>query len=234
MNSHLVGEAMIKAVVTDVDGTITDYSDQLGLEALGAIRKLEAKGIKVLLCSGNALCVLKALSRYIGCSGPVIAENGGVVEHKGGFRILSENRTAREALAALREVYGSKISESWSNRYRFADMAILRTLDLGEVEKVVRKFDGLKVIDSGFAYHILDKKVDKRIGVQCVAKALGLELSELAGIGDSITDLEMLKVCGFKGVVGNGDPRVKEIADYVAEESFGKGFSEIAEEILKV
>ena len=56
---------MIRAVITDVDGTITDYEDRLGVEALVAIRKLEDSGIRVVLCSGNALCVLKALGRYM-------------------------------------------------------------------------------------------------------------------------------------------------------------------------
>ncbi|MEM3486463.1 MAG: HAD hydrolase family protein, partial [Candidatus Methanomethyliaceae archaeon] len=61
---------MIRAVATDVDGTITNYKDELYLEAVTAIRNLEKAGIPVILCSGNALCVLKGLARYIGCTGP--------------------------------------------------------------------------------------------------------------------------------------------------------------------
>jgi hydroxymethylpyrimidine pyrophosphatase-like HAD family hydrolase len=42
----------------------------------------------------------------------------------------------------------------------------------------------------------------------------------------------MLQACGFKGVVANGDKRIKEIANFVAKEEFGKGFAEIAKNII--
>lgn len=223
---------MIKAVVTDVDGTITDYEDRLGVEAIEAIRRLEGAGIKVVLCSGNALCVLKALGRYIGCSGPHVAENGGVVEYKGRMYILCKVRAARKAVEKLRERYGDRVSESWSNRYRFVDMAILRTLEYGEVMEVVKGFDGLKVMDSGFAFHILDAGIDKGVGVAKALGLLGLVKEEAAGIGDSMTDSELLQACGFRAIVANGDQRLRGGVDYVAREKFGRGFAEIADKIL--
>lgn len=223
---------MIKAVITDVDGTITDYEDRIGVEAIEAIRRLEAAGTRVVLCSGNALCVLKGLGRYIGCSGPLIAENGGVVEYKGRMYILCKVREARKAVEKLRERYGERVSESWSNRYRFVDMAILRTLGHGEVEETVKEFPGLKVIDSGFAFHILDASVDKGVGVAKALALLGVTMEEAAGIGDSMTDTELLQACGYRAIVGNGDPRLRDRVDYVAKERFGKGFAEIADRIL--
>jgi phosphoglycolate phosphatase (TIGR01487 family) len=224
----------IKAVVTDVDGTITDYEDRLGVEALLTIRKLEDSGVKVILCSGNALCVLKALGRYMGCSGPTVAENGGVVDYKGHMHILCRVREGGKAVQRLREEYGDKIKESWSNRYRFVDMAILRTIGYAEVVEVVKGFKGMKVMDSGFAYHIMDETVDKGVGVAKALSLLGLCREEAAGVGDSITDLELLQACGYKAIVANGDKRLEGSADYVAKEKFGKGFAEIAEKILSM
>jgi len=223
---------MIKAVATDVDGTITDCKDHVYVEAITAVRELEARGIRVILCSGNALCVMKALARYIGCTGPTVSENGAVVDYKGRMRILGERGAAKKVVQELKEAYGSEIRESWSNNYRFVDVAIRRSPDIKKVQAVVKKFKGMKVVDSGFAYHILDEKVDKGTGLLQAIKLLGLDPGEVAGIGDSITDLELLRVCGFKGVVANGDPRIKEIADYVAKEEFGKGFAEIVQYVI--
>lgn len=223
---------MIKVVVTDVDGTITDYEDLLGVEAIEAIRRLEGAGVKVVLCSGNALCVLKALGRYIGCSGPLVAENGGVVEYKGRLHILCKIREAKKVVERLKEKYGDRVTESWSNRYRFVDMAILRTLDYDEVKEVVKGFKGMKVVDSGFAYHILDESVDKGVGVNKALTLLGVRKEEVAGIGDSITDTELLQACGYRAIVGNGDQRLKGSVNYMAREKFGKGFAEIAGRIL--
>jgi len=223
---------MIRAVATDVDGTITNRNDELYLEAVAAIRKLEGAGIPVILCSGNALCVLKGLARYIGCTGPTVSENGAVVEYKASIRILGRKGIARRVVDELKRVYGQDIKESWSNRFRFVDMAIRRTIELENVERIVSKFEGVKVIDSNYAYHITDRNVDKGKGLLRALKFLGISPEEVAGVGDSVTDLEMLSVCGFKAAVANADPRLKEIADLVSKNEFGLGFAEIAETLL--
>ncbi|MCX8181767.1 MAG: phosphoglycolate phosphatase [Candidatus Methanomethyliaceae archaeon] len=225
---------MIRAVATDVDGTITNYKDELYLEAIVAIRNLEKAGIPVILCSGNSLCVLKGLARYIGCTGPTVSENGAVVEYKAGIRILGRKGISRQVVDELKRVYGQNVTESWSNRFRFVDMAIRRTIEFEKVQEVVKKFDGVKVIDSNFAYHITDRNVDKGKGLMRALKFLGIGPEEVAGIGDSITDLELLGVCGFKAAVANADPRLKEIADFVSEKEFGLGFAEIVERILSM
>jgi len=223
---------MIKAVATDVDGTLTDREDYICIEAIAAIRELEARGVRVILCSGNALCVVKALARYVGCTGPTVSENGAVVEYKGKMRILGERGAARRVVQELKDAYGSEIKESWSNNYRYVDMAIQWSQDIKKVRGIVKRYKGMKVIDSGFAYHILDEKIDKGAGLLRAIKLIKLNTSEVAAVGDSITDLEMLRVCGFRGVVANGDQRIKEIADFVAREEFGKGFAEIAKHII--
>lgn len=61
-------------------------------------------------------------------------------------------------------MYGDLIREAWSNPHRYVDAAIMRTIDYDKVASEVNKFEGIKVIDSGFAYHILDKRVDKGVG----------------------------------------------------------------------
>lgn len=223
---------MLKAVATDVDGTITDSRSIIDIEAIEAIRRLEGSGIRVILCSGNALCVLKALSRYIGCTGPTVAENGGVVEYRGKMKILGEMGLGRKAVFHLKGIYGDAVRESWSNPHRYVDAAIMRTIDYGKVVSELSKFDGVKVIDSGFAYHILDKRVDKGVGLLEALRWIGVKREEVAGVGDSMTDAELLNASGIRCVVANGDESIKRGADFVSRSEFGKGFAEIAEAIL--
>ncbi|MCS7098500.1 MAG: phosphoglycolate phosphatase [Candidatus Methanomethyliaceae archaeon] len=225
---------MIRAVATDVDGTLTNYNDELYLEAISAIRALERKGIKVILCTGNALCVTKALARYIGCTGPTVSENGAVVEYKAKIRVIGRKNVGREALDELKKIFHEEIVESWSNAYRFVDIAIRRTIPFNEVDKIVKKVNGAKVLDSGFAYHITDESVDKGKGLLLALDLIGVRAEEVLGVGDSITDLEMLKVCGIRAAVANADLRIKEIADIVAEKEFGLGFAEIVNKIVKL
>ncbi|MCQ5376605.1 MAG: phosphoglycolate phosphatase [Candidatus Methanomethylicia archaeon] len=223
---------MIRAVATDVDGTMTDDNSLLSVDSVAAVRKLEEANIKVMLCSGNALCVLKSLARYIGCSGPIIAENGGVVEYRGKVKILGDIEGPKKALEKLRQAHGSEVKEAWSNAYRFADLAILRTLAPEKIRPIVSEIEGIKVIDSGFAYHIIDKRVDKGAGLKVAADWIGIKPEELAGIGDSMTDIELLRYAGFRGAVANAPDEVKRVANFVAAKRYGEGFAEIVDKIL--
>lgn len=223
---------MIKAVATDVDGTITDDKSIVSLAAISAIRDLERKGIKVMLCSGNALCVLKTLARYTGCTGPSIAENGAVIEYKGKVKIIGQKGLARMAVGSLKEEYGDRVKEAWSNAYRNVDAAILRTLELAEVERVVQRIKGLKVIDSGFAYHIIDSRINKGVGVAKAAEWAGIETRDMAGVGDSVTDCELLSSTSFKCAVANAHSELRKIADMTSAAPYGEGFAEIAQAII--
>ena len=78
----MIPETEIKAVVTDIDGTITDKDQLIDVDIIMALRKVQAKGIHVCIASGNVVPVAYAVSNYIGLRGPVIAENGGVVSYK--------------------------------------------------------------------------------------------------------------------------------------------------------
>jgi len=223
---------LIRAVATDVDGTITDSNSIMSLAAVDAIRDLESRGIMVMLCSGNALCVLKALARYIGCTGPTIAENGAVIEYKGKLKIIGERGLAQRAVCCLKDEFGEIIKETWSNKYRYVDAAIMRTVELKDVERAASRFQGIKVIDSGFAYHIIDSNVDKGKGLQCAAKWAGIDQGEIAGVGDSTTDCELLRAAAFKYAVGNAAPELKALAEMVADKRYGDGFAEIARAII--
>ncbi|MDP6613184.1 MAG: HAD hydrolase family protein, partial [Candidatus Hydrothermarchaeota archaeon] len=72
----------IRAVAIDIDGTLTDENSRLNLGAVGKIREIEAHNIPVILATGNILCRSEAASIFIGTSGILIAENGGIIKFK--------------------------------------------------------------------------------------------------------------------------------------------------------
>ena len=69
---------MLKALVTDIDGTITDHRRRISTPAIEALRVLIDAGIEVVLASGNTVCFMDGLCRMIGTNGTIISENGGV------------------------------------------------------------------------------------------------------------------------------------------------------------
>ena len=70
---------MLKALLTDIDGTITDSSRRIHTGSIETIRSLVDQGVIVVLASGNAPCFMEALCKMIGTQGTFIAENGGVI-----------------------------------------------------------------------------------------------------------------------------------------------------------
>ncbi len=222
----------IKVLATDVDGTLTNMKHKISVKAIEAIRKLEKKGIPVILASGNALCVLKTLKNYIGCSGALIAEGGGVVEYKDTVKILGKGEEARKALTKLKEKFGDKVEESWTNPYRWVDVALKRTVDKNLILKVIQNFPHLKLLDSGFAYHILDKNVDKGKGLKVAVRLMGFKIKETAVVGDSETDIEMFKVACLKIALANAPKQLKILANHTTKKSNGEGFTEAVKLIL--
>jgi phosphoglycolate phosphatase len=67
---------VLKAIVIDIDGTITNPDRTLDLDVAKKFRELN---VPVILSTGNPLCYVHAAAKLIGISGIVIAENGGVV-----------------------------------------------------------------------------------------------------------------------------------------------------------
>ena len=70
---------MIKLVLLDVDGTLTDTRRLISVRAVEAIRKAQKEGIIISLASGNVVPVMYGLKTFVGIRAPVFAENGGVM-----------------------------------------------------------------------------------------------------------------------------------------------------------
>ncbi|KAK2197645.1 bifunctional HAD-like superfamily/HAD superfamily [Babesia duncani] len=61
--------------------------------------------------------------------------------------------------------------------------------------------------------------VTKAAGITALAKALGVEPSEIAFIGDGFNDIEAMQLSKFSFAMGNAPNEVKEHAKYVLEET---------------
>ena len=225
-------EMKFKALATDVDGTLTSKAHGISTGAIQAIRDLEARGIPVILASARPYPILNILREYLGTSGAIVCENGGHVDYGGESRLLGDNEECREVYLRLKEAHGDRVREAWTNRYNMVDLAIERTLEKEKVFSVISKFPRLRLIDSGFYYHILARDVDKGKGLRAAAEMMGIETSEIVAIGDSEVDIELLQQAGYGVAVGDASDLLKETADLVTEKENGEGFREAVERLF--
>ena len=216
-------EYKIKAFVTDIDGSITDAQRRISIEAIKALRFLEEKGIPVMLASGNVLPIAYGLSSFIGVSGPVIAENGGVVYYQREVRYLANRKKCDEAFEEMKKHL--PVRKIFSDRWRKAEVAIEPDVDLSEVRRIIKPY-GLHAESTGFAIHMFESHLSKFSGVSEACRILDVDVSEVAAFGDSENDKEMIRSCGFGLVPQNAQKELKEHADFVADKPHGLGLLE--------
>ena len=71
------------------------------------------------------------------------------------------------------------------------------------------------IIHSPSVVEMVPKGYSKGTGILKVCEILGKDVRDTFAFGDSPNDIEMLKTAGISIVMGNGDPYVKTLADYV-------------------
>ncbi len=222
-------ECKLKAVALDVDGTITDETRRVCVNAVNAIYRAENGGIPIIFVTGNVLCVAKALSIFLGTTGGLVAENGGVIESQGRNKILGNVKECEDAYEFLKSKFD--VTRRVLSDDRVSEVAIERTLPVELVRESVKDFN-VVVYDSKFAIHLTDPLVDKGSSLEMVCSDLGLKTDEILAIGDGENDIEFLRVAGVKVAVNNADENLKDIADYITVKPYGDGVAEAMERFI--
>ncbi len=228
---------MIRVIYVDIDGTITYPDRRLHEEALTAIRKAEELGVKVMLVTGNTAGFAMGASVLIGTTGPIIAEDGGVVaDHKGDNRIyLGDMGESTILWSELKKRY-PEAEMSYTMKYgeRRAGLVLRRTVPVEAVRKLIKEFNlNLEAVDSGFAIHVKQPWVNKGNGIRKACEILGIKPKEVAHIGDGENDLAAFDAVGYKVAVAQAPESLKRRADYVARKSYGEGGAEGIFHVLK-
>lgn len=223
---------MLKALVCDIDGTLTDERRRINTTAIDCIRDLVKHEVEVVLASGNTACFMDALCRVIGTRGVFIAENGGVyrVGYEGQLQLDGDRSHCLEAFHVIETYFKEKGStlQLYSDQYRFTDIAFARTVSSDEVKKVLEGY-AVKVIDTGYAIHLQALDVSKATALDRLAKEMDLKTSDFLAIGDSMNDIEMLLKAGIGVAVANAHPQTKKVASWVSGKMYGEGFVETVE-----
>jgi phosphoglycolate phosphatase (TIGR01487 family) len=210
----------IKAVVVDVDGTLTDMNKVMFTSGIEALRKVQERGVPVSLASGNVLPVAYGLSTYLGLKGPIVAENGGVVSYQERIYQVAEGVVPERAYEYLRT--RMPVERLFTDNWRRTEVALKRSVDLERVREELKGWN-VTIEATGFAIHIMDPGHGKLAGVRKMAEISGIDLSEIAAFGDSDNDVGILRECGESVAVGNASPAAKAAARYVSPYNHAEG-----------
>jgi phosphoglycolate phosphatase (TIGR01487 family) len=217
-------EDRFKAVVCDVDGTITDERKHIQCIGIEVLRKAQENGYHVMLASGNVLPVAYGLSAFIGLRGPVIAENGGMVSFKDDIFQLQSGDLPEKAYVHLQTAIPG-IKRLFTDNWRTTEVGLRRDQDLRSVQEALSGWE-LDIEATGFAIHIMQRGHSKMVGVRKACELLGISTEEVVAFGDADNDVRMLSDCGYGVAVGNASPAARSAAKYVSHAVQAEGVAE--------
>ena len=218
-----------KTFAVDVDGTITlNGMGAIHLGALSRLRSLKEEGHNVILVSGRSSVEGYLLSIFGGLTHLAVGENGGCITFgdKIQHRMLGNKGECIHALATIQSKLDIEIKEK-PVFPRMTEVVLERTFDIDNVQKIIDE-NNLNVVltDSGYAYHINSKGVDKGSGFMEAIKMLEIDVNDTIAIGDSDTDVPLFKVVKNNIAVSNSTENLKKLAKIVTTKKSGEGVLE--------
>jgi phosphoglycolate phosphatase (TIGR01487 family) len=224
-----------KTFAIDIDGTITlNGMGTIHLGALSRLRSLKDEGHNVVLVTGRSSVEGYLLSIFGGLTRMAIGENGGCITFgdKIQHKLLGNKGECIHALATIQSKLDAEIKEK-PVFPRMTEIVLERTFEIDTAQKII-DWEKLNVVlsDSGYAYHINSKGVDKGSGFLEAIKILDVDLKDVIAIGDSETDIPLFKIVKNSIAVSNSTENLKKIAKIVTTKKSGEGVLEGLDSIL--
>ncbi|GAB5409646.1 MAG: Cof-type HAD-IIB family hydrolase [Balneolaceae bacterium] len=224
---------MIKLFISDLDGCMTDPFITPDWGAYTQIRALNLASNKdhsvppLSICTGRPMPYAEAQAQILGIRIPFVFESGG------GMYDVAENKlTWSPALTdqAKREVLEIK---EWSKEHlikpnksaipefaKFTDIGIIHQetplideLYEKSVEYISKNYELFEVHKTEVSVNIILKKANKGEGIKMLCEHFGLQLEEVAYIGDSSGDIPGLKIVGMPFAPSNAAQITKDVAE---------------------
>ena len=198
------------------------------LEALSKLRSLRDDGHNVILVTGRSSVEGYLLAIFGGLTHLAVGENGGCITFgdKIQHRMLGNKGECIHALATIQSKLDIEIKEK-PVFPRMTEVVLERTFDIDNVQKFIDE-NNLNVVltDSGYAYHINSKGVDKGSGFMEALKMLEVNVNDAIAIGDSETDVPLFKAVKNNIAVANSTENLKKLAKIVTTKKSGEGVLE--------
>lgn len=224
----------IKFFAIDIDGTLTlNGNGALNLDALAKLRYLVKLGYKVIFVTGRSSIEAYALSVFAGTTQIAIGENGGVittspVEHE----LLANKENCLKGFDLLaKNINGVRQKPVFP---RMTEIVLEREFDINVGNKIFRENDmDLTIVDSNYAFHINEVKINKGLGLAFLLKKLKMDFDEVVAIGDSETDIPMFKQSKFSVTFESSEENVRRSATHLVGGTKGEGLINAIDLIMR-
>lgn len=244
---------MPKAVVFfDLDGTLLQDDKTLATSTLQAIDALRAQHVLPIIATGRNVFEVQYVLDQTKIDS-IVSANGSYVQYHGqrlsaavipphlvqdfndfaglqGDPVAWYNNTTfalSQENAATRENYqllglDATVDPSW---YRHHDVNFMFVYNTDKEARYTKRFAGqLDLVRNNVrGLDTMLTGVSKRTGILRFLQAANLENCPTYAFGDSLNDAPMLRLVDHPIVMGNGDPQMKALAEYVTTDNMHDG-----------
>ncbi len=243
-----------KAIVSDIDGTLTPISPSAlpSGKTAEALQKSAQKGIIFSLATGRPFYLIEYLITHLHLKGPMITDNGAAIIESETKKVLWEavlpHKTAYYLIKLTKKYSLKRLScdtLNIQNPENIPDNITIRKFSVHDIadqeaDKLIKKVEiDLKdlAITKAASYksarltdvYFSHAEATKQYAIAQYARLLGITTREIIGIGDGYNDFPLLMACGFKIAMGNAVKELKDIADYVAPSVENDGIADVIE-----
>ena len=244
---------MIRLFLSDIDGCLSEPYTAYDLDGFARLRRWAGRAEgddrypRLGICSGRAYAYVEAVSQALGLRAPALFESGG-----GRFDLPDARITWNPALTAEveRELDAARAflleavvprSETVSFDYGKRSQAGIVSPVVGECERYLGEVEafaaaeapGLTAYHTPYSVDVVPAALTKVQAIRWLAEADGLDLAEVAFIGDTNGDAPAIAACGLGFAPANGARPARDAADVVTEAPVLGGVLEAYRECLR-
>ncbi|MEC0241813.1 Cof-type HAD-IIB family hydrolase [Paenibacillus dokdonensis] len=239
-----------KLLALDMDGTLLTSDHIISPVTSEWIQKAKDKGVHVCLSTGRSFESALPYGEELGLLTPMITVNGSEVwraPHDLHLRSLMDTKL----IAAMHDIAVAEDCWYWAysvervyNKDEWVDEIEgkewlkfgFHTEDDDARHRILMKLQdmgGLEITNSSpHNLEVNPQGINKAAGIREVCGLLGLDMSEVIAVGDSMNDLAAIQAAGLGVAMGNAQQVVRDAADFVTTSNDEDGIAKVIEKFI--
>jgi HAD superfamily hydrolase (TIGR01484 family) len=229
---------MIKLFVLDIDGCIAfpfktpDWDAINKIRELNILSRVEEHIPPITLCTGRPLPYAEAVAQWLDIRLPFVFESAGLFKWEGNAVFTSPEVSSEnlKRIIGIREWLRTDVLPGYDG----VELEFSKMMDAGVVSANTEAIDeihakvldkirtdhlNLEVHNTEVSVNILLPGNNKGVGIRLIAEHTGINLNEMAYIGDSSGDVPALKEVAMPFAPANGTATVRAISDVMSSKS---------------
>ena len=195
---------MYKLLVFDLDGTLAEPGQGMLPENLSMLRKLEALGMRIAICSGKPTYYLCGFMRQVGLRAPIlVGENGAVIQigvdlPPKDYHVAPYSEDAKRSIRLLRDAIEKALPDMWYQPNQTALTPFPKSQDEfviidSCIEELTPQLKDIIIYKHFDCFDFIPNGITKQSGLQRLGKLLGISPEDTIAVGDGINDYPMFE-----------------------------------------